>query len=94
MIHIEHEEENGKGRWIALSYGDEAGEMTYSVAGDDKIIIDHTFVSDTFKGQGIGAKLLEAAVAYVKAHGLKIIPLCPYVKSRFDKDTELQSLLY
>lgn len=94
MIHIEHEEENSKGRWIALNYGEEAGEMTYSVAGDDKIIIDHTFVSDDFKGQGIGAKLLETAVDYVKAHDLKIIPLCPYVKSRFDKDTELQSLLY
>jgi predicted GNAT family acetyltransferase len=94
MIHIEQVEENGKGRWIALNYGEEAGEMTYSVAGEGKIIIDHTFVSDTFKGQGIGARLFDAAVAYVKAHNLKIIPLCPYVKSRFDKDSELQSVLY
>ena len=94
MIHIEHEEDNNKGRWIALSYGEEAGEMTCSVAGDDKIIIDHTFVSDNFKGQGIGAKLLDAAVAYVTAHDLKIIPLCPYVKSRFDKDSSLKQVLY
>lgn len=94
MIHIQHEEEAGKGRWIALSFGDEAGEMTYSVAGDDKIIIDHTAVNPNYQGKGIGASLLEAAVAHVKAYNLKIIPLCPYVKSRFDKDTELQSLLY
>jgi predicted GNAT family acetyltransferase len=94
MIHIQHEQEGTKGKWMALSFGDEAGEMTYSVSGDDKIIIDHTVVNPKYQGQGIGAKLLEAAVSYVKAHDLKIIPLCPYVKSRFDKDSELQNLLY
>jgi hypothetical protein len=60
-------------------------EMTYSHADPDKIIIDHTEVSETLKGQGVGYKLVEAAVDYLRANNLKAIPLCPFANAVFKK---------
>ncbi|PKQ46574.1 GNAT family N-acetyltransferase [Confluentibacter flavum] len=65
-----------------------AAEMTYTHAGPNKIIIDHTEVSDTLKGQGIGYKLIDAAVVYIRANNLKVIPLCPFANAFFKKRAE------
>lgn len=59
--------------------------MTYSRAGEDKIIIDHTTVSEQLRGQGVGRHLVEAAVNYAREQQIKIIPLCPYAKAAFEK---------
>lgn len=57
MIHIQHHNESKNGYFIALDNDDiEAGRMTYTWAGNDKFIIDHTEVNPNFKGQGIGKK--------------------------------------
>jgi predicted GNAT family acetyltransferase len=62
-----------------------AGEMTYSWAGTGKIIIDHTEVNPAFSGKGVGKQLLLAIVEFARDKQLKIIPLCPFAKSVFDK---------
>lgn len=65
-----------------------SAEMTYIHAGPDKIIIDHTEVSDALKGQGIGYKLIDAAIAYIRANNLKVIPLCPFANAFFKKKAQ------
>jgi hypothetical protein len=60
-------------------------EMTYSHADPDKIIINHTEVSETLKGQGVGYKLVAAAVEFLRANNLKAIPLCPFANAVFKK---------
>jgi uncharacterized protein len=82
-----------KGFFIATENGAEAGVMTYTPAADDKIIIDHTEVNQAFAGKGIGKKLVMAAVDYARENKIKIIPLCTYTKSVFDKDKEIQDVL-
>lgn len=68
--------------------------MTYSWAGKDKFIIDHTEVAPEFSGKGIGKKMLVKAVEYARENGIKIIPLCPFAKKMMLKDTELQDVLF
>lgn len=68
-------------------------EMTYSKAGDIRIIIDHTEVPDALRGTGIGARLVERAVKDARAESRKIIPLCPFAKAQFDKHAEWQDVL-
>ena len=83
-----------KGYFEALEDGKEAGKMTYTWAGDSKFIIDHTEVSPDFNGKGVGKKLVMAAVEYARTNNLKIIPLCPFAKSVFDKVEEIRDVLF
>lgn len=68
-------------------------EMTWSLAGEDLIIIDHTEVTDELKGKNIGRKLLDAVAGHVRKQGKKILPLCPFAKSIFDKDPSISDVL-
>ncbi len=68
-------------------------EMTYVWTGIDRIIIDHTEVSPQLKGKGAGRLLVMKAVEYARLKGIKIIPLCPFAKSVFDKTSEIKDVL-
>lgn len=69
--------------------------MSFVPSGTDKLIIDHTEVSDNLRGQGAGDKLLAAVVEYSRENGRKIIPLCPFAKARMEKSPEKYSnILY
>lgn len=67
--------------------------MTFSKAGQSLIIIDHTEVSDVLRGKSAGKQLVAAAVQHARDHGLKILPLCPFAKSVFDKVPEYGDVL-
>ena len=73
--------------------GKTVAEMTYSWAGANKIIIDHTQVNESLKGQGAGKELLGKAIEFAREKGLKIIPLCPFAKSVFNKTPEYSDVL-
>lgn len=92
-MEINHRKEENKGAFIATEDGAKAGEMTYSKAGDDKIIIDHTEVDPAFGGQGVGKKMVLAAVDFARENNIKILPLCPFAKAAFDKDATIQDVL-
>jgi predicted GNAT family acetyltransferase len=83
-----------KGAFIAIEDGVQAGEMTYSWAGTDKFIIDHTEVDPSFGGKGVGKLLVMAAVEYAREKGIKILPLCPFAKKVFDKTPEIADVLF
>jgi uncharacterized protein len=68
-------------------------KMTFVYAGDDKIIIDHTEVNQGNNGKGFGKKMIMKAVEFARAKNIKIIPLCTFAKSVFDKSSEYQDVL-
>lgn len=74
-----------KGKFFVEIDGIQVAEMTYTYAGPKKIIIDHTVVNESLKGQGVGYKLVEASVDFLRKNEMKVIPLCPFAKSVFDK---------
>lgn len=67
--------------------------MTFVFAGADKIIIDHTEVKPGNEGKGFGKKMVVKAVEYARENNIKIIPLCPFAKSVFDKNPEFNDVL-
>ncbi|OXG06653.1 hypothetical protein BC749_102578 [Flavobacterium araucananum] len=83
-----------KGYFEALEDEKQAGLMTYTWAGDSKFIIDHTEVNEGFNGKGVGKKLVLAAVEYARTNNVKIIPLCPFAKSVFDKTEDIRDVLF
>jgi len=67
--------------------------MTFVFAGADKIIIDHTEVKPGNEGKGFGKKMVAKAVEYARENEIKIIPLCPFAKSVFEKIPEFRDVL-
>lgn len=86
--------DDGKHGVFKLIQGDlVAGEMAYTWAGDSMLIIDHTDVNERFRGQGVGEQLLDELIAFVRERQVKVIPLCPFAKSVFDKDASIHDVL-
>lgn len=92
-MEIKHKQTETKGSFYVELDGKVVGEMTYSIANPNLIIIDHTEVGEELKGKGAGVQMLNAAVEYARQHQIKIIPLCPFVKSVFDKKEEIRDVL-
>ena len=90
---IEHKSSLTRGSFHYFEDGKEAGVMTYTKAGEDMIIIDHTEVFPEFNGKGIGKKLVLEGVKYARENKLKILPLCPFAKALFMKLPEIQDVL-
>jgi len=86
--------ENGsKGFAMASENNKRAGMMTYSIAGPELIIIDHTDVEPDFNGKGVGRQLLYAIVEMAREKNIKIIPLCPFAASVFKKMDDIKDVL-
>jgi predicted GNAT family acetyltransferase len=92
-MNIERIEHGSKGAFLIKEKNERLAEMTYSKAGENRIIIDHTEVSDRLRGTGAGKQLVAAAVDYAREHKIKILPLCPFAKSVFDRTPAFQDVL-
>lgn len=82
---IKHKDNGKEGSFYIELDGKLAAEMTYRYANDQLVIIDHTEVNDSLKGQGVGNKLIDTAVDYLRQNNLKAMAECPFVKSVFEK---------
>lgn len=92
-MEIQLNQTESKGEFVAIKEGKEMGKMTFSKAGEDRIIIDHTEVNPEFKGLNVGNELVKAGVEYARQHQLKVIPLCPFANAIIRKNKDLQDVL-
>ena len=83
----------GKGYAMARENGKRAGVMTYSIAGEGLIIIDHTEVEPDFNGKGVGQQMLYKIVDMAREKNIKIIPLCPFVAAMFKRTEAIKDVL-
>jgi predicted GNAT family acetyltransferase len=92
-MEIRQNNNNKNGYFEATDGENQAGKLGYVWAGEQKFIIDHTQVNEAYNGQGVGKKLVMKAVEYARENNLKIIPLCPFAKSVFDRTGEIRDVL-
>lgn len=90
---VQHQQQGHKGIFFLQDDGERIAEMTYTMAGDTRMIIDHTGVDGAYGGQGLGTKLVEAAIFYARESSLTILPLCPFAKAQIQQHTEWQDVL-
>ncbi len=92
-MQVQQEDNGKKGSFYVEVAGNKDALITYTWVGNDRIIIDHTEVGDSLRGQGVGYKLVEAAVNFARDKQIKILPLCPFAKSVFDKNSKYADVL-
>ena len=61
-------------------------EMTFVPSDDNTIIIDHTYVSNELRGQGVAKLLLEELLEWAKKENIKVVPVCSYAKAQMEKN--------
>lgn len=93
MNKISHDTDGKNGAFYYEIDGRRMAEMVYAMTSPKLMVIDHTDVDDSLKGQGIGKKLLGALVDYVRVHHIKVIPVCPFANATFKKTKEWQDVL-
>ena len=86
-ITITRELTASRGRYVGRIAGVEGeAELTFSRANPQLVIADHAGTPDSMRGMGAARALVERLVADARAEGFKIRPLCPFVKTQFDRN--------
>ncbi|WP_153732292.1 GNAT family N-acetyltransferase [Sporosarcina obsidiansis] len=52
------------------------------------MMMTHTYVDDSLRGQGVAKKLLDQAAENAREKGLKMKAICSYVVNAFDRSDE------
>ncbi|MEO8934932.1 MAG: GNAT family N-acetyltransferase [Xanthomarina sp.] len=85
---IKHEDNGESGKFFIEIDNKQEAEMTYEYIDQYTINIDHTEVKEALKGQGIGSKLIEAAVKFMRKNNLKAVATCSYAITILEKKKE------
>jgi predicted GNAT family acetyltransferase len=64
--------------------------LSYERRGDALVLV-HTEVPGQFEGRGFGGLLVRTAVAHARAHGLRVVPQCPFARAYLRRHPEYES---
>ena len=67
-------------------------EITFIKVSENIIEINHTFVDESLRGQGIANILMEKVIDYMEENNLKCILTCSYAIKWFEKHPEAKKL--
>ena len=68
-------------------------EVSFPELLDGICCIEHTFVDDSLRGQGIAPELVRRAVEEIERRHKKVIATCTYAKKWLDKNGYVQDCL-
>lgn len=58
----------------------------------DRITFVHTEIDDAYAGKGLAGVLVRSALDDARARGLRVVPLCPYVKAWIERHPDYADL--
>ena len=61
---------------------------------DELIVFTHTEVDESLEGQGVGGALVKGALDHVRGLGLRVLPICPFVRAWMLRHPEYVDLDY
>lgn len=91
-MNIKHTEDEDGGIFFIEENGNQLAEMVYKKE-KGKMIIEHTEVDESLRGQNVGLQLVEHGVQYAREQHLKVLPYCTFAKKVIDSHKELQDVL-
>lgn len=68
-------------------------EITFPESADDIVNINHTFVNESLRGQGVAGQLMQGVVDYIIDNKKRAYPTCSYAVKWFEKNKVYQYLV-
>lgn len=59
----------------------------------NQMTLVHTEVPPELGGQGVGSKIVKAALDFAKDNGLRVLPECPFVKNYIERHDSYQDIV-
>lgn len=87
-IEVQH---NADAKRFEVRLADAIAMVEYMRAGNN-IIFTHTEVPPAFEGLGIASKMARVALDYARDNGLKVQPLCPFIKGYIERHPEYKAI--
>lgn len=91
MIKLDVKHDPEARRFEALADG-QLCRADYRMAGDVMHIV-HTEVPYKLEGRGLAGQVVQAALDYARANGLKVVPVCGYVRAYMRRHKATHDLL-
>ena len=80
-------------RRYRLSLGREiVGELTYRLE-PGVVLLAHTEIQPSLRGRGLATRLVRSALEDIRRQGLKVTPLCPFVRAFIGRYPEYEDLV-
>ena len=73
---------------FTLSSGTAVAVLDYREHDARTLEYYHTFVPPAMRGRGVASRLVAHALRHALAHGIAVIPACPFVAAFIRKNTE------
>ena len=77
---------------LSTPAGERLAICSYRLQGG-VLVLHHTEVPAALQGQGVAARLVEAALAWARAQGLQVRPTCSYVAAYMRRHPQTRDLL-
>ncbi|MEX3711932.1 GNAT family N-acetyltransferase [Cytobacillus horneckiae] len=78
--------EKAKGHhYIQDRTGKMIGEITFIETDEHTVMIEHTFVDEDHRGDGVARELVDSVVQEMKRENKKIIPACRFAAVLFER---------
>lgn len=68
-------------------------EVTFPDVDENTVNINHTYVDDSLRGQGIAGKLMKAVAEQLQAQNKKAVLTCSFAIKWFERNPEYSNLL-
>lgn len=72
--------------------GDVVGQIRYATE-PGVVVLVHTDVAEAIEGMGLGSFLVRGALDDLRARGLEIVPVCPFVSAYVRRHPEYADLV-
>jgi predicted GNAT family acetyltransferase len=91
LSNVEVTNNAGENRFEAPVEGQMA-VLDYHWRGDE-LVLTHTEVPPAARGEGVGGKVVKAALEEARSRGLQVVPRCPFVRRYVEEHPEYEALV-